>query len=78
MTRYDRSPTGWPDQNAVEPLEVEAEVFRNGSFAVRIVVSGEGRNTASFSRDDADRDLRSIVETIGPRIVHALRGCVVR
>lgn len=75
MTRYDRSPTGWPDQNAVEPLEVEAEVFKNGEFAVRIVISGEDR--PGLSRADCERVAGQVAESIGPRIVAALKPCVV-
>ena len=75
MTRYDKTPAGWKDQNAVEPLEVEAEIFRNGEFAVRIVVSGEDR--PGLSRDDCERIAGDIATSVGPRIVAALKSCVV-
>ena len=75
MTRYDKSPMGWKDQNAIAPLEVEAEIFRNGEFSLRIVTSAEGR--PGQTREDCERRAAQIAEFIGPHLLAVLRarGC---
>lgn len=75
MTRYDVSPMGWKDQNAIAPLEVEAEIFRNGEFSLRIVTSAEGRT--GVTRDECERRAAQIAAAIGPDLLAVLRarGC---
>lgn len=75
MTRYDVSPMGWKDQNAIAPLEVEAEIFRNGEFSLRIVTSAEDR--PGESRDDCERRAAQVADFIGPALLAVLRarGC---
>ena len=70
--RHDKAVPGWPYQNANAPLEVEAEVFRNGEFALRIVVSGEDR--PGMSRDDCQRIAGMVAERVGPMLVGLMRA----
>lgn len=75
MTRYDVSPPGWKDQNAIAPLEVEAEIFRNGEFSLRIVTSAEDR--PGQTRADCEERAAQIAASIGPELLAVLRarGC---
>lgn len=72
MTRRDKAPPGWRDQNAEHPLEVEVEVAACPEFRVRLAICESDR--PGMSRDDCERIARGVGESVGPLLVAALRA----